>query len=86
MAEVSDPSNDWPVACIDLILACAINRRGEKTAVKKTVETTSSDVTQTPYVLTPEEKADIDASLAEAARGEFATEEEVLAVWANHGL
>jgi predicted transcriptional regulator len=43
-------------------------------------------VEQPPYVLTPEEAADIDASLAEAERGEFATDEEVRAVWAKHGL
>ena len=54
--------------------------------MKKTLEMTSADVTQTPYVLTPEEEADLDASLAEAERGEFATDEEVRAVWAKHGL
>ena len=43
-------------------------------------------VDQPPYVLTPEEAADIDASLAEAERGEFATDEEVRTVWAKHGL
>ena len=43
-------------------------------------------VEQTPYELTPEEEADIDASLAEAERGEFATDEEVRAMWAKHGL
>jgi len=67
-------------------LACAIYRRGGKTAVKKILETTSPGVIQTPYVLTPEEEADINDSLAEAARGEFATDEEVRAVWAKHGL
>jgi hypothetical protein len=43
-------------------------------------------VEQPPYELTPEEEADIDASLAEAERGEFATDEEVQAMWAKHGL
>ena len=43
-------------------------------------------VDQPPDELTPEEAADLDASLAEAGRGEFATEEEVRAVWAKHGL
>jgi len=43
-------------------------------------------MTQPPYVLTPEEEADLDASLAEAERGDFATDEEVRAVWAKHGL
>jgi hypothetical protein len=41
---------------------------------------------QPPYALTPEEEADIDASLAEADRGEFATDDEVRAVWAKHRL
>ena len=36
--------------------------------------------------LTPEEAAAIAASKAAAARGEFATDEEVRAVWAKHGL
>ena len=64
----------------------AIDRRGEKAAVKKTLETTSPGVPQTPYVLTPDEEADLDASLAEAERGEFATDGEVRAMWAKHGL
>jgi hypothetical protein len=38
---------------------------------------------QTPYLLSPDEEADLDASLAEAERGEFATDEEVAAVWAR---
>jgi hypothetical protein len=51
-------------------------------------------VDQPPYQLTREEAADLDASLVEAARGEFATDEEVCAhlgeAWAVkaplHGL
>jgi predicted transcriptional regulator len=43
-------------------------------------------VDQPPYELTPEEAVDLDASLAEAERGEFATDDEVRAVWAKHGL
>jgi hypothetical protein len=39
-----------------------------------------------PLVLTPEERAVIGESRAAAARGEFATESEVLAVWAKHDL
>jgi hypothetical protein len=35
--------------------------------------------------LTPEEAAD-DASLAEADHGEFATDEEIRAIWAKCGL
>jgi len=36
--------------------------------------------------LTPDEAAALDESLAQADRGEFATEEEVRAVWAKYGL
>lgn len=36
--------------------------------------------------LSPEEKAAIARSKAAAARGEFATDEQVRAVWAKHGL
>jgi hypothetical protein len=39
-----------------------------------------------PVALTPEEQAAITASKAAATRGEFATEEQVRAVWAKHGL
>jgi hypothetical protein len=36
--------------------------------------------------LGPEEQAAIDRSKAAASRGEFATDEDVRAVWAKHGL
>jgi hypothetical protein len=36
--------------------------------------------------LTPEEASSLAASLAQAARGEFATDEQVRAIWAKHGL
>ena len=36
--------------------------------------------------LTPEEEAALDESEAAAARGEFATDEQVRAIWAKHGL
>jgi hypothetical protein len=38
-----------------------------------------------PVPLTPDEKDAITRSLAAAARGEFASDEEVRAVWAKHG-
>jgi len=43
-------------------------------------------VEQPAYQLTAVEEADLDASLAEADQGEFATDEEVRAMWAKHGL
>lgn len=42
-------------------------------------------VEQPPYELTPDEEADLEASFAEAERGEFATDEEIRAIWAKHG-
>jgi hypothetical protein len=39
-----------------------------------------------PVPLSPEERAAIAKSKAAAERGEFATDEEVAAVWAKHGL
>jgi len=36
--------------------------------------------------LTPDEREAVAKSKAAAARGEFATEEEVRAIWAKHGL
>ena len=36
--------------------------------------------------LSAEEEASFDESLAQADRGEFATEDQVRAIWAKHGL
>jgi hypothetical protein len=36
--------------------------------------------------LTPEEAASFDESLAQAERGEFATDEQVRAIWSKYGL
>ncbi len=38
------------------------------------------------YVLTAEEKTAVERSKAAAKRGEFATDDEVRAVWAKYGL
>ncbi|HET9618239.1 MAG TPA: hypothetical protein VFP74_13805 [Pseudolabrys sp.] len=40
----------------------------------------------TPVPLTPDERAAVGRSKAAAARGEFASDAEVRAVWAKHGL
>ena len=39
-----------------------------------------------PYKLSEEERADIEDALAEAERGEFATDAEVAAMYKRHGL
>ncbi len=36
--------------------------------------------------LSAEDEASFDKSLAQAERGEFATDEQVRAIWAKHGL
>jgi hypothetical protein len=36
--------------------------------------------------LTPEDEASFDESFAQATRGEFASDEQVQAIWAKHGL
>ena len=46
----------------------------------------ASDDEQSGVQLTPEEESSFDASFAEAARGEYATDEQVRAIWAKHGL
>jgi predicted transcriptional regulator len=45
-----------------------------------------ADAEQEPVPLSADERAAIAASKAAAARGEFATDEEVRAVWASYGL
>ena len=39
-----------------------------------------------PVPLTPDEQVAISRSKAAASRGEFATDDQVRAVWAKHGL
>jgi predicted transcriptional regulator len=42
-------------------------------------------IEQPPIKLTPEEYAALAEAEAEAARGEFATDEEIRAMWAKYG-
>jgi predicted transcriptional regulator len=42
-------------------------------------------IAQPPIKLTSEEHADLAEAEAEAARGEFATDEEIHALWASYG-
>jgi hypothetical protein len=36
--------------------------------------------------LTPEEEASFEESLGQAERGDFATDDQIRAIWAKHGL
>jgi hypothetical protein len=47
---------------------------------------TGTDDETPPIVLTPDERNAIAISKAAAARGDFATDEQVRAVWSKHGL
>lgn len=40
-------------------------------------------VEQPVYVLSPDEHADLDVSIAAEERGEFASDEEIAAIWAR---
>ncbi|HEV7255210.1 MAG TPA: hypothetical protein VGN97_19150 [Mesorhizobium sp.] len=42
------------------------------------------DADAEPYVLTDEERKAVEESMAEADRGEFATDEEIEAIFAKH--
>jgi len=44
------------------------------------------DLSLPPIRLSPEERAELEAELAAARRGEFATAEDVAAMWRRHGL
>ena len=43
-------------------------------------------VDQPPIELGDEEAESLDVSIAQAERGEFATDEQVRAIWSKHGL
>lgn len=43
-------------------------------------------IDQPPIELTVEEAASLKESIAQADHGEFASDEEVAAIWAKHGL
>lgn len=45
-----------------------------------------NNLATTGYKLNEEERADLEEALAEARRGEFATDDEVKAMFARHGL
>ena len=68
--------------------AVAAARRLPETAqddiARVVLQLTGAD--EAPVPLSPKERAAIAASKAAAERGEFATDEDVKAVWVKHGL
>lgn len=43
-------------------------------------------IDQATVELTPDEAASLDESIAQAERGEFATDGQIRAIWSKHGL
>lgn len=58
----------------------------EQDSIARAVLRLTGQDDEPPVALSPSERAAIAASKAAAARGEFATEAEVRAVWAKHGV
>ncbi|SFK36099.1 hypothetical protein [Methylorubrum salsuginis] len=54
--------------------------------IARVVLALAGDDQQPVYAFTPEEEAELDESEAAARRGDFATDDEVRAIWAKHGL
>ncbi len=54
--------------------------------IARIVLTIAADEEPEPVALSPAERAAIATSKAAAARGEFATDEQVRALWAKYGL
>jgi hypothetical protein len=54
--------------------------------IARTILMLAGDEDAATVILTPEDEAAIALSRAQTARGEFASDEEVRAVWAKHGL
>ena len=57
----------------------------EQDDIARAIIQLAGDAEAAPVPLAPEERAAIARSKAAATRGEFATDDEVRAVWAKHG-
>lgn len=58
----------------------------EQDSIARAVLRLTGQDEEPPIALSAEERAAVAASKAAAARGEFASEAEVRAVWARHGV
>ncbi len=54
--------------------------------IARTILMLAGDEDAASVILTPGDEAAIAVSRAQSARGEFATDDQVHAVWAKHGL
>ena len=59
---------------------------GEQDKIARVVLRLAGTDDEPPVALSPEERAAIAASKAAAARGEFATDDQIRAVWSKRGL
>jgi hypothetical protein len=64
---------------------CAACHQPSRMTSRAIMQLAGSDLAA-PIILSPEEREAIARSKAAAERGEFATDEQVRAVWAKHGL
>jgi hypothetical protein len=60
--------------------------RDQDDIARAIMQLAGSDMPAAPVSLSPEEREAVARSKAAAGRGEFATDEQVRAVWAKHGL
>jgi hypothetical protein len=72
---------------LDKALAAARNLpRAEQDDLARIILRLTGADDEAPASLTPEERAAVAATKRAAARGEFATEDEIRAVWTKHCL
>ena len=71
LAEVLERAQSWPEEDQERLIELAREIEADRSGV---------------YVMTPEEEEAVNRGLAQADRGEFATDEEVAAVWKKLGL
>ena len=65
--------------------ACSLSPDAQDDIARVVLRLAGTDE-ESPVMLSPEERRAIEASQDAAARGEFATDEQVRAVWGKHGL
>ena len=86
----SDPSQPYIVAMTKLLdEAVEVVRRlpsNDQDDIARAIMQLAGSDLAAPVILSPEEREAIARSKAAADRGEFATDEQVQAVWAKHGL
>ncbi len=70
----------------DALAALRTLPRDQQDSIARAVLRLAGQDEEPPVALSPAERAAIAASKAAAARGEFATDEQVRATWGKHGL